>query len=55
MQQNSLKKEIKKADKEVKCPKCGSTQITPVTKGFGLGKAALWEYYGSGQLGYWRD
>lgn len=26
---------------EVKCPKCGSTQFTVKTKGFGLGKAAL--------------
>lgn len=25
---------------EIKCPKCGSTQITAGKKGFGLGKAA---------------
>lgn len=26
---------------EIKCPKCGSTQITAQNKGFGLGKAAI--------------
>ena len=25
---------------EIRCPKCGSTQITAGNKGFGLGKAA---------------
>lgn len=25
---------------EIKCPKCGSTQLTANKKGFGLGKAA---------------
>jgi tellurium resistance protein TerD len=25
----------------ISCPKCGSTQITAVKKGFGLGKAAV--------------
>jgi tellurium resistance protein TerD len=25
----------------IKCPKCGSTQITAGDKGFGLGKAAV--------------
>jgi len=25
---------------EIKCPKCGSTQITAGNKGFGLGKSA---------------
>ena len=28
-------------DNIIKCPKCGSTQITAKTKGFGLGKAAV--------------
>ena len=28
-------------DNEVKCPKCGSNQITANQKGFGLGKAAI--------------
>lgn len=26
---------------EIKCPRCGSTQITAQNKGFGLGKAAI--------------
>ena len=26
---------------EIKCPKCGSTQVAAGKKGFGLGKAAL--------------
>jgi tellurium resistance protein TerD len=26
---------------EIRCPKCGSTQITASNKGFGLGKAAV--------------
>lgn len=29
-----------KMSDEIKCPKCGSTQITANKKGFGLGKAA---------------
>lgn len=28
-------------ENSVKCPKCGSTQITANKKGFGLGKAAI--------------
>jgi len=28
-------------ENQVKCPKCGSTQITADKKGFGLGKAAI--------------
>lgn len=28
-------------NEEVKCPKCGSTQLTANKKGFGLGKAAV--------------
>lgn len=26
---------------EIKCPRCGSTQITANKKGFGIGKAAV--------------
>ena len=29
------------AEQEIKCPKCGSTQLTANKKGFGLGKAAI--------------
>ena len=28
------------SEEEVKCPKCGSTQLSADKKGFGLGKAA---------------
>lgn len=33
--------EEKKLQQEVKCPKCNSIQIAPITKGFSLGKAAV--------------
>lgn len=31
----------KQTDEKVRCPKCGSTQISANKKGFGLGKAAV--------------
>lgn len=39
--QEVRKNEDKKEVDEIKCPKCGSKQITAKTKGFGLGKAVV--------------
>lgn len=36
---------------EIKCPKCGSTQITANKKGFGLGKAVVGTVLTGGLLG----
>ena len=36
---DQLKLKQNKADEPIRCPKCGSVQVVPMKKGFGVGKA----------------